>query len=136
MYSFKYFHRQCEKSWLKLMKVMGHEMIMPKFSYILDFVSQILDLVTFSRFFLTNFGHAVFLFCHRLWRKYATEYTYTRKNSLAQRLRWFFFFILEVKLRGISKDIALNAWYTYISMYLKQAYIQSSCISIVVSYIQ
>lgn len=38
------------------MKVMGHEMIMPKFSYILDFASQILDLVTFSHFFLTNFG--------------------------------------------------------------------------------
>lgn len=45
-----------------LMKVMGHEMIKPRFSYILDFASQILDLVTFSRFFLTNFGHAVFLF--------------------------------------------------------------------------
>lgn len=38
-----------------LMKVMGHEMIMPKFSYILDFASQILDLVTFSRFFSYKF---------------------------------------------------------------------------------
>lgn len=34
------------------MKVMGHEMIMPRFSYILDFASQILDLVNFHVFFL------------------------------------------------------------------------------------
>lgn len=44
-----------------LMKVMGHEMIMPKFSYVLDFASQILDLVTFSPFFSYKFW-TVFLF--------------------------------------------------------------------------
>lgn len=116
------------------MKVMGHEMIMPRFSYILDFASQILDLVTFSRFFLTNFGHAVFLFCHRLWRKYATEYTYTRKNSLAQRLRWFFIFYFGGKVKRYFKGHCLECMiYIYFnvletSLYTKLLYIYCSII--------
>lgn len=99
-----------------LMKVMGHEMIMPKFSYILDFASQILDLVTFSPFFLTNFGQF-----------FSSDCLWSMQESIHYETHWlnkdwdeFFDFGVKINLGGISKDTALNT----ICMYMYYLNIQ------------